>query len=81
MYSRHVEGDISSDVCRQMEDHLRHCPKCNGACDSLRRTLALCGSSRTTVPVATQFMVRRALGRVFGGVTLTEPADETSETR
>lgn len=81
MYSRHVEGDISSDVCRQMEDHLRHCPKCNGACDSLRRTLALCGSSRASVPVATQFMVRRALGRVFGGVTLTEPVDELGQTQ
>ena len=67
MYSSHVEGDISPDVCRLMEGHLRNCPKCNGACTSLRRTLALCGASRTTVPVATQFMVRRALGRVFGG--------------
>lgn len=73
MYSRHLEGDISSNVCRQMEEHLRHCPKCNGTCDSLRRTLALCGASRESVPVATQFMVRRALGRVFGGSALTDP--------
>lgn len=78
MYSRHVEGDISSDVCRQMEEHLRHCPRCNGACDSLRRTLALCSSSRTTVPVATQFMVRRALGRVFGGSGAAESGEPSA---
>lgn len=67
MYSRHLEGDISPDVCSRMEQHLAACPRCQGRCDSLRRTLALCKSSPgPAVPVATQFMVRRALSRALG---------------
>ncbi|MBI5608859.1 MAG: sigma-70 family RNA polymerase sigma factor [Deltaproteobacteria bacterium] len=67
MYSRHLEGDISPDVCSRMEQHLAACPRCQGRCDSLRRTLALCKSSPgPAVPVATQFLVRRALSRALG---------------
>ncbi|MCK6548867.1 sigma-70 family RNA polymerase sigma factor [Myxococcota bacterium] len=41
-FSRYLEGDIGPDVCADMERHLAACPRCTVACDSLKRTLALC---------------------------------------
>lgn len=41
-FSKYLEGDIGPDVCADMERHLASCPRCTVACDSLKRTLALC---------------------------------------
>lgn len=62
LFSRHVEGDISAEVCAQMERHLEDCSRCRGACASLRRTLALCRTGPVAaVPPAVQASVRAAL--------------------
>jgi RNA polymerase sigma-70 factor (ECF subfamily) len=63
MFSQHVEDEISADLCAQMERHLEECGRCRGACDTLRRTLALCRTSATTtaVPAPVQASVRTAL--------------------
>ncbi len=62
-FSRYLEGEISPDVCATMEDHLETCPRCRTACDSLKRTLALCHTSAASVrvPSAVQASVRVAL--------------------
>jgi RNA polymerase sigma-70 factor (ECF subfamily) len=44
LLSRHLEDDIDPRVCAEMERHVSACPRCQGACESLRRTLQLCGS-------------------------------------
>ena len=63
-YSRHLEGDIKPDTCAEMEAHLEACPRCQGRCDTLRRTLQLCKSiPGPTVPIGTQHLVRSALER------------------
>jgi RNA polymerase sigma-70 factor (ECF subfamily) len=62
LYSRHLEGEISADVCAQMERHLTTCAHCRGTCDSLKRTLALCKAAPAPeVPPAVQDSVRSAL--------------------
>lgn len=63
LFSQHLEDEISSEVCLEMERHLEHCARCRDACDSLKRTLALCHStaSATEVPAPVQTAVRRAL--------------------
>jgi RNA polymerase sigma-70 factor (ECF subfamily) len=63
MFSQHVEDEISADVCIAMEKHLESCPRCRNACDSLKRTLALCRTAgpRAEVPVSVQQAVKRAL--------------------
>lgn len=62
LYSQHLEGDISADVCARMEQHLQTCMRCRGACDSLKRTLALCRTSPSKdVPREVQDSVRAAL--------------------
>jgi len=63
MFSQHLEDQISAELCAQMERHLKTCGRCRGACDTLKRTLALCRTSGESVPIpaAVQASVRTAL--------------------
>ncbi len=64
LFSRHLEGEISADTCAEMERHLESCARCRGACDSLKRTLALCRRAESAaVPEAVQASVRAGLRR------------------
>jgi len=68
LFSRHMEGEISSDVCADMEQHLARCPRCRSRCDSLKKTLFLCKSSPApVVPAPVQASVRAALKRLLEG--------------
>ena len=61
-YSQYLEGDIGADLCRQMEQHLSGCQHCTVACDSLKRTLAICSTSPLKeVPLPVQAAVRAAM--------------------
>ncbi|HEX9401907.1 MAG TPA: sigma-70 family RNA polymerase sigma factor [Anaeromyxobacter sp.] len=64
LFSRHLEGEISTPVCAEMERHLARCPACRSRCDSLQRTLALCQAAPLPeVPAPVQASVRQALRR------------------
>jgi RNA polymerase sigma-70 factor (ECF subfamily) len=66
LFSRHLEGEISTDVCAEMERHLAACPRCRARCDSLQKTLVLCRSSPAPeVPGPVQQSVREALRRLL----------------
>ena len=62
-FSKHVEHEISADLCAQMERHLEGCGRCRGTCDTLKRTLALCRTAGASVqvPPAVQASVKGAL--------------------
>jgi len=62
LFSRYVESDIGADECAAMERHIATCPRCGVACDSLKRTLALCRAEpRGEVPPGVQDRVRTAI--------------------
>ncbi len=62
LFSKHLEGEISSTLCADMEKHLASCPACTSRCDSLQRTLALCKATPLpAVPSTVQNEVRVAL--------------------
>ena len=62
MLSRHLEGEIGSEACAEMEGHVAACPRCQAACDSLRQTLRLCGSVPSPdVPEALQESIRKGI--------------------
>ena len=66
LYSRHLEGEISADLCAEMERHVASCDSCRAACESLRRTLTLCRSAPSPqVPEAIQESVRKNLRAVL----------------
>jgi RNA polymerase sigma-70 factor (ECF subfamily) len=61
-FSRHLEGEISAELCAEMERHVAGCDNCRAACESLRRTLNLCRTAPSPqVPEAVQQSVRRSL--------------------
>jgi RNA polymerase sigma-70 factor (ECF subfamily) len=65
LFSRHLEAEISAEVCGEMERHLAACDRCRNACDSLKRTLALCRTEGASivVPPEVQASVKKALRR------------------
>ena len=64
LFSRHLEGEISADVCAEMERHLQACEHCRSRCDSLQRTLAMCRRAPLPeVPEPVQVSVKQALRR------------------
>lgn len=65
LFSRHLEGEISAQVCAEMEQHLAGCRRCEGACTSLKRTLSLCAASPVPeVPPEVQARIRAAVRRL-----------------
>jgi RNA polymerase sigma-70 factor (ECF subfamily) len=62
LFSQHLEGDIDPGVCATMEAHLAQCALCRNACDSLKRTLAVCRQLPTPeVPAPIAASVRTAI--------------------
>jgi RNA polymerase sigma-70 factor (ECF subfamily) len=63
LFSQHLEDEISAEICAEMERHLQSCRRCRDACESLRKTLALCRTSGGTaaIPAAVQASVKLAL--------------------
>ncbi len=64
LLSKHLEGEISPEVCAEMERHVASCPGCKGACDSLRQTLTMCKRlPAPEVPEKAKAEVRAAISR------------------
>jgi RNA polymerase sigma-70 factor (ECF subfamily) len=62
LFSRHLEGDLSSNICAEMEKHLEACGFCQASCESLKKTLALCRlSPAPEVPAALQAKIRAGI--------------------
>lgn len=51
LFSRHLEGEVTPDVCAAMQSHLDGCERCQATCSTLRRTLAICQTELRSDPV------------------------------
>ena len=40
--SEYLDGELNHDICREIENHFRHCPECRECVDSLRKSIELC---------------------------------------
>jgi RNA polymerase sigma-70 factor (ECF subfamily) len=71
LLSRHLEGQVRPDVCRELQGHVDACPRCRAACDSLRRTLAVCKTHvrEDEVPPEVRRAVRAALVRDLASIS------------
>lgn len=69
LFSSHLEGQVSAEVCAEMERHIGVCPRCKGACESLKRTLSLCRTSTpaSPIPAAVQASVKVAMRNFLAG--------------
>ncbi|MCC6811671.1 MAG: sigma-70 family RNA polymerase sigma factor [Deltaproteobacteria bacterium] len=71
MYSKQLEGELTSAMCAKMEKHVARCQRCSGACDALKRSLALC-KTQPVVPSDIQRTVRRSLRRILASSVKSE---------
>jgi RNA polymerase sigma-70 factor (ECF subfamily) len=68
LFSQHLEGEIDPSVCATMEAHLAQCSHCRHACESLKRTLAVCRELPTpVVPPSLAASIRAALREALRG--------------
>ena len=62
LFSQHLEGEINPSMCARMEAHLAQCTHCRDACESLKRTLAMCRELPTPeVPASLAASVKAAI--------------------
>ena len=57
-----VDGEASSEVCREVEKHLEDCPDCRIMVDTLKKTIVLCREGKKIeIPVELASMLAGAL--------------------
>ncbi|WP_141329135.1 sigma-70 family RNA polymerase sigma factor [Myxococcus sp. AB025B] len=62
--ARELTEELDQAACIRLEDHLSRCPRCNEACDALKRTVSLCRRiPGDAVPAPVRAAVRQALAR------------------
>ncbi len=66
LFSRYLEGEISADLCAEMQRHIEHCARCREDCASLQRTLQVCRTTRSPqVPESLQQSIRRQVRKLI----------------
>lgn len=66
-FSQHLEGEISADLCADMQRHVETCPHCKQTCNTLNQVLNACRTSRTPeVPARIQAQVRMSIQDLMG---------------
>jgi RNA polymerase sigma-70 factor (ECF subfamily) len=72
MVSRYLEGELDGAACAQLEVHVRSCPDCGAACDTLRAALVTCRSWRgRKLPEEIRASLRQAIRRLAAGQGVT----------
>lgn len=66
IFSQHLEGELSTDMCATMEAHVKACPHCANECDGLKETLDICRTSPGAEPSdACRFRIDTAIRKVL----------------
>lgn len=67
VFSNFLEGDLSAEVCQQMQSHVSKCEICARECDGLKSALLACQTAPAEVPAAVVERIQNALrqGRAF----------------
>ena len=61
IFSKHLEDELSPDICSAMEAHVSTCPICASECDGLKQALNACSTAPCEVPADIQKRVFEAL--------------------
>ena len=65
VFSKHLEGELSSALCATMEDHIVQCSICASECDGLKAVISACANAPCEVTKSTQERVRLALRQII----------------
>ena len=65
VFSEHIEGDLSQEICAEMEMHVANCSACEKECEKLKEALNVCSGAPSSVPLEVQARVREALKEIL----------------
>lgn len=64
--AEYLDADKRSELCRQIEEHMRHCHNCQVQVDSVKKTIILYQADRISeIPVTVSSKLRTALARAY----------------
>jgi len=62
--SDYVDGELSADLCRELEEHLQDCPNCRVMLDSLTKTIRVFREgNEEPLPESLKASLKQALAR------------------
>jgi predicted anti-sigma-YlaC factor YlaD len=62
----YLDEQDRADLCREIEEHLKHCHDCQVEVDSIKKTIVLYQADRTTeVPLTVSSALRAALSNMY----------------
>ncbi|MBT6433488.1 MAG: sigma-70 family RNA polymerase sigma factor [Deltaproteobacteria bacterium] len=65
VFSEHLEGDLSPDICSSMEAHVASCPTCATECIGLKQALNACSTATFEVPEEVRVRIQIALRQII----------------
>jgi RNA polymerase sigma-70 factor (ECF subfamily) len=65
IFSEHLEGDLTADVCTSMQTHVDDCPVCAAECGGLKSVMNACNAAPCDLPLETQERIESALRAVL----------------
>ena len=64
--AEYLDADKRSELCREIEEHMRHCHNCQVQVDSVKKTIILYQADRMSeIPVTVSSKLRTALARAY----------------
>ena len=65
--AEYLDADKRSELCRAIEEHMRHCHDCQVQVDSVKKTIILYQADprKTEIPVTVSSKLRAALSRAY----------------
>ena len=63
VFSEHLEGDLSQNICDKMQKHVDECSRCARECDALKSAIHTCSTISYTVPQEVTRRIRYILLR------------------
>lgn len=65
IFSEHLEGDLSPDICSTMEAHVATCPACAIECSGLKQAFNACSTATYEVPKQVRIKIQTKLRAVL----------------
>ena len=63
VFSHYLEGELSPDVCAEMQEHVSKCETCETECEQFKEQLKVCSQAPCEVPIEVQTRVKDYLRR------------------
>jgi predicted anti-sigma-YlaC factor YlaD len=62
----YLDADARTEICKAIEEHMRHCHNCQVQVDSIKKTIILYQADRVSeIPITVSSKLRAALSKAY----------------